>query len=124
MKNAFLGPGEVEFGGYKVQSVEWVDGEWTGAGLWLKAIVTNRRLLVFPEMGDQLQNPLSYVPSDIMKAWNVSLRGKDGIMVLLRDGTHLYMLVDWSQGSKLVRDINQMLVPPMKPRISPRLLPN
>jgi hypothetical protein len=124
MKNPFLELGEIEFGGYKVQTVEWIDGEWTGTGLWLRAIVTNRRLLVFPEIGDQLQNPLTYAPSEIMKAWNVSLRGRDGIMVLLSDGRHLYMLVDWSQGSKLVKDINQMLLPPIKPRISPRPLPN
>jgi hypothetical protein len=42
----------------------------------------------------------------------------------MRGGMHLYMLVDWSQGSKLVKDINQMLLPPLNPRISPRLLPN
>ena len=91
-------------------------------GRRLRATVTNRRLLVFPELGVYPQDYDSINPADIMKVWNVSLQGRDGILIRLRDGRCLHMLVDWSQGSKLVRDIDLMLMAPIKPRISPRLL--
>jgi hypothetical protein len=32
--------------------------------------------------------------------------------------------VDWSQGRKLAKDINEMLTPRVAPRIAPRLPPN
>jgi hypothetical protein len=114
--------GEYELGVYKVQYVQWVDGEWRGKGYWLRAIVTNRRLLVFPE-----QNAVSMesiTPEQITRAWNVCLRGRDGLMVELNDYRRLYMLVDWSQGRKLAKDINEMLTPRAAPRIAPRLPPS
>lgn len=118
----FLEPGEFQYGTYKVQYVEWLNDEWTGTGFWLRAAVTNRRLMVFPEMGVYPQDYDTINPSDIMKVWNVSLQGRDGILIRLRDNRCLHLLVDWSQGSKLVRDIDMMLMTPIKPRISPRLL--
>ncbi|MEZ4667086.1 MAG: hypothetical protein R3E39_04060 [Anaerolineae bacterium] len=122
MTPEYLEPGEFPYGTYKVQYVEWQNEEWTGTGFWLRATVTNRRLLVFPELGVYPQDYDSINPADIMKVWNVSLQGRDGILIRLRDGRCLHMLVDWSQGSKLVRDIDLMLMAPIKPRISPRLL--
>jgi hypothetical protein len=120
--NGLFEPGEYQLGRYKVQYVEWTDGEWQGEGYWLQAIVTNRRLLVFPEKNTQKVEAIT--PSGITRAWNVSLRGRDGLMVELTDFRRLYMLVDWSQGSKLLRDIKEMLTPRVQPRISPRLRPN
>ncbi len=121
--NKLFETGEYELGRYKVQYVEWKDGEWSGTGYWLRAVVTNHRLLVFPEKGPQDQDVEIIYPDHITRAWNVCLRGRDGLMVELNDYRRLYMLVDWSQGGKLVRDINEMLTPPAKPRIAPRLDP-
>ena len=114
--------GEYQLGCYKVQYVEWTDGEWSGSGYWLRAIVTNHRLLVFPEHNTITTE--SILPDKITRAWNVCLRGRDGLMVELSDFRRLYMLVDWSQGNKLLRDINEMLAPRAIPRISPRLRAN
>jgi hypothetical protein len=113
--------GEYPLGSYKVQYVTWTNGEWCGNGYWLRALVTNRRLLVFAENGIRSSKVEAITPADVTKVWNVCLQGRDGIMVALKDDRRLYLLVDWSQGSKLVRDINNMLATPVKPRIVPRL---
>lgn len=122
MTGNYLESGEFQYGSYKVQYVEWLNSEWNGTGFWLRAIVTNRRLLVFPEFGSYPQDFDDIKPSDIMKAWNVSLKGRDGILIRLGDSRCLHLLVDWSQGGKLVRDIHKMMIAPAQPRISPRLL--
>jgi hypothetical protein len=123
MENSLLENDEYRIGDYKVQYVRWFDDEWAGTGYWLSATITNQRLLVFPEFGGQ-ERPTEVIPSTaIRRVWNVCLRGRDGVMVALKDGRRLYMLVDWSQGSKLVRDMQDMLTPPTKPRIRPRILP-
>jgi len=117
--NPFFEAGEYELGGYKVQFVEWIAGEWHGTGYWLRAIVSNHRLLVFPERNTHSVE--SIMPDQITRVWNVCLQGRDGLMVELNDHRRLYMLVDWSQGGKLARDINEMLTPRAQPRIAPRL---
>ncbi len=122
MIDSYLEAGEFQYGCYKVQYVDWLEEEWAGSGFWLQATVTNKRLLVYPELGVYPQDYETIQPTDIMKVWNVSLRGKDGILIRLRDGRCMHLLVDWSQGGKLVRDIDKMMVSPVKPRISPRLI--
>jgi len=117
--NPLFEAGEYQLGRYKVQFVEWMDGEWCGTGYWLRAIVTNQRLLVYPEQN--AVNTEIITPDKITRAWNVCLRGRDGLMVELNDLRRLYMLVDWSQGGKLAKDINEMLTPRAHPRIAPRL---
>ncbi len=122
MGSSFLESGEFQYGCYKVQYVEWANEEWTGTGFWLQATVTNRRLVVFPELGVYPQDYEAIQPNEITKVWNVSLAGRDGVLIRLRDNRCLHMLVDWSQGSKLVRDIDKMMISPVKPRISPRMV--
>lgn len=120
MAKHLLDFGEYVLGSYKVQYASWMNGEWFGAGHWLRALVTNRRLLIAPET---YRHDLTetIIPPDIRRVWNLCLGRRDGVLVALNDGRHLYMLVDWSQGNKLVRDINEMLTPPLKPHIVPRL---
>lgn len=120
MTHEGLAIGEFSFGRYHVQVVEWAGGEWQGKGYWLRATVTNHRLLVYPDFGGLLRPQEDIVSSDIARVWNVSLGGRDGIMVLLKEGRALHLLVDWSQGSKLARDIREMIAPPQRPRILPR----
>ena len=121
MKNGLLSVDEYPFGYYKVQHVAWEHGEWHDTGYWLNAVVTNHRLIIFPgvDQNGDIQDALQ--PIDIRKVWNVCLKGRDGIMIALRNGKRLYMVVDWSQGNRLVKDLNEMLAPPITPRISPRL---
>lgn len=119
-----LGIGEFSFGRYQVQVVEWSEGEWQGRGYWLRALVTNRRLLVYPDFGGLLRPHENISSTEISRVWNVSLGGRDGIMVILKEGRVLHLLVDWGQGSKLARDIREMITPPLHPRILPRFVGN
>jgi len=122
MPHELFEAGEYKLGGYKVQFAHWEGGEWCGAGYWQRAVVTNRRLLVFPDARhtDQAQKIAS---DDIVRVWNICLGKRDGVLVSLKDGLRFYMLVDWSQGSKLVRDIQEMIALPLHPRIAHRLRP-
>jgi hypothetical protein len=113
--------GEYALGSYTVRYADWDNGEWFGVGPWLKAVVTNRRLLLFSEASSQRDR---IEPEQIRRVWNLCLGRRDGVMVALKDGRRLYMLVDWSQGNKLAKDIREMLTPPLKPRIAPRLQPS
>jgi hypothetical protein len=122
MNARLLDADEYPFGYYKVQRVEWNQGEWSETGYWLNAVVTNHRLIISPAFDEQTPTRDVFRPLDIRKVWNVSLKGRDGIMIARRDGKRLYMLVDWSQGNKLVKDLNEMLAPPIRPRIMPRLM--
>lgn len=124
MHKKLLESDEYQYGIYKVQPVEWADGDWRGSGLWLRALVTNHRLLLLPEKNAQSAHNQSIRAAEIARVWNVCLQGRDGIMVQYRNGGRIYLLVDWSQGGKLVKDLNTMLQPGAKPRILPRLLPN
>jgi hypothetical protein len=116
-----LETGEYLLGRYKVQYMGWMNGEWQGEGYWQRALVTNRRLLVYPETAQHFGFTDAVMPGEIVKAWNLSMGRRDGILLLLKDKRRLYLLVDWSQGHKLVRDINDLLRPPVRPRIVPRL---
>lgn len=113
---------ELSLGRYKVQRVYWEHGEWSQAGYWVNAMVTNRRLIFYPTQSETTQNRKSLKAADISSAWNVCLGGRDGLLIVLKDGRELYMLVEWSQGNRLARDVNQMLLPPVQPRITPRLV--
>lgn len=122
MTTFLLETDEIELGAYKIQRVDWESGEWFGTGYWVRAVVTNRRLVIYPEQASDTGNRRIVHASDIRKVWNVCLKGRDGVLISLKNRTYLYMLVEWSQGSKLTRDIKFMLFPPVQPRILPRLL--
>lgn len=118
-KHAFES-GEYLLGNYKVKPANWMNGKWFSTEHWIRAMVTNRRLLLAPEL-HRYDKPEAITHGDIFRVWNLCLGRRDGVMVVLRDGRRLYMLVDWSQGSKLARDIKEMIAPPLKPHIIPRL---
>jgi hypothetical protein len=86
----------------------------------MRLIVTNRRLLLLPDNPRDPLSPLDMSETDIVRVWNVCLGRRDGIIMALASGRLLYLFVDWSQGSKLVTDIREMLTPPLNPRIAPR----
>src|SRR5262245_46328271 len=79
MNSDFLEPDEYAFGYYKVQRVEWEHGEWHETGYWLNAVVTNHRMVMYPRESTKSRKTLQ--PLDIRKAWNVCLKGRDGIMI-------------------------------------------
>jgi hypothetical protein len=120
MFKTILESGEYSLGNYRVQYAHWINGKWSGSGHWLNVLVTNRRLLLLTEMNGQMERREKIDPAEIVGVWNLCLGRRDAILVALQDGRQLYMLVDWSQGYKLARDINDMLAVPLKPHIRPR----
>jgi hypothetical protein len=113
--------GEYQLGCYMVQFARFTPRGWDGGGPWLRAIVTNLRLLVLSENSEPRYSPISITCADIVKIWNVNLGRRNGVILLLKKRRLLYFLVDWGQGSKLVQDVKEMLAPPVQPRIAPRL---
>jgi hypothetical protein len=116
-----LEQGEYELGCYLVQYARWTKSGWDSGGPWLRAVVTNHRLLIAAEGSRPYLSPISIAPADIVKIWNVSLGRRNGVILLLKKRRLLYFLVDWGQGSKLVADVKEMLAPPVKPRIAPHV---
>lgn len=116
-----LEQGEYQLGGYLVQYARWTKRGWDGGGPWMRAIVTNHRLLIASEGSRPYLSPISLAPTDIVKIWSVSLGRRSGVIVLLKKRRLLYFLVDWGQGSKLVADVKEMLTPPIQPRIAPHV---
>ncbi len=110
---------EYQLGGYLVQYARWTKRGWDHGGPWMRAIVTNHRLLIAADGNRPYFSPISIGPSDLVKIWSVSLGRRSGVILLLKKRRLLYFLVDWGQGSKLVSDVKEMLAPPVAPRIAP-----
>jgi hypothetical protein len=90
----------------------------------MRALVTNQRLVFMPDEPHDArapQSPTSIERTDIRLAWSVALGRRDGAIIALGNGQLVYLFIEWSQGAKLVRDIREMLTPPVQPRILPRL---
>lgn len=95
---------EHELGRYRVRFARFDRGRWQSYGPWMEAFITDRRFLVCPDRG----TPMTILPRSIMRVWRVCLGKRDGGILLLRNGTLLYFYVDWSQGAKLVKDLQHM----------------
>lgn len=116
-----LHQGEYMLGRYKIRFVHFTSLGWDTIGGWMRAIVTNRRLLFLPEDAYEVA-PAAIDAADIARVWHVGLGNRDGLIVGLRGGQLIYMFVEWSQGTRLSRDIREMIAPPIQPRIHPRPL--
>jgi hypothetical protein len=116
-----LEQGEYELGCYRVQHARWTVRGWDSGGPWMRAVVTNQRLLLAADGNRPYFSPISITPTDLVKIWNVNLGRRNGVIILLKKRRLLYLLVDWGLGSKLVADVKEMIAPPVKPRILPHL---
>ena len=103
---------EKQLNRYKVQAVQFTNGEWRTHGPWMRLIVTDRRLVVFPDHAPQQAKHLVIYPQMIARAWSVCLGKRDGTVIALKSGQLLYFYVHWSESVKLVRDIQALLKPP------------
>ncbi len=102
-------PDEKHLGRYKVQYVKFDTGEWRPYGPWMRVIVTNQRLIFFPDHAPQHARQLVIYPQMIARVWSSCLGKRDGGVIALNSGQLLYFYVHWSESSKLIRDINRML---------------
>lgn len=115
-----LEQGEYQISRYKVRVAHFTSLGWSASGPWMRATVTNRRILLLP---DDLQVPMEMMEipaSSIHRIWNACLSGRNGVIMSLKDRQLLYLVVEWSQGPRLEKDVREMLVPPAQPRITPR----
>lgn len=115
-----LQQGEYRLGRYRVRFARFTSLGWDTQGPWMRAIVTNRRLIFVPEDATSDVAPLEIAPGGIVRTWNVCLGRRDGLIIALKSGQMLYMFVDWGQGARLGRDMRELLTPPLQPRITPR----
>lgn len=121
MDNSYLEPDEHPIETYTVQYVQWLNDTWIGQGDWLQAVVTNRRLLLIPSQNSLRGKVESIRHQDVGNVWNLCLGKRDGVLLRLKNRQHLYLYVDWGQGSKLVHNLNERIAPATRPRILPRL---
>jgi hypothetical protein len=116
--------GEYPLGSYKIRFARFTPLGWEMRGSWMRAIVTNQRVVFMPDVLEDTQaahSPTSIARMEMRLAWNVCLGRRDGAILALQNGQLVYLYVEWSQGAKLVRDIHEMLAPPVQPRILPRM---
>jgi len=105
---------------YRVQLTEFVNSGWALNGPWMRAAITNRRLILLPEVSDYNCDPTTIPLTEIRKIWNVGLGRKDGVMLALKSGERLHMFVDWNQGQKLMRATREMMS--VRPVFHPKYL--
>lgn len=116
--NESLQQGEYRLGRYRARFARFTTLGWETQGPWMRAVVTNRRLLFIPEDGSVA--PLEFAAGSIARTWNVALGRRDGLIIALKSGELLYLFIDWGQGPRLGRDLRELLTPPLQPRIAPR----
>lgn len=114
-----LEPGEYRLSRYRVCFARFTSLGWANQGPWMQAIITNRRALFVPEEANSGAAPLELAASGIARVWNVCLGRRDGLIIALKTGQLLHLFVDWGQGARLGRDLRELLMPPLQPRIVP-----
>lgn len=115
--------GEYQLGSYRVQFAHMTNTGWSGTGPWMRAILTNRRFLLIPvtslDNTDKPQKATIIHLADVAKVWMACLGLHSGIMLTLNSGHHLHLFVDWSEGRRMMREMQASLAN-FPPRISPR----
>lgn len=101
--------GEYQIERYRVKLTQLDTDGWSSDSPWLRAVITNRRLLLVPEEDQNDCSPVVIPLAEIQKVWNIGLGRKDGLMLYLKTGQRVHMFVDWNQGRKLMRDTQEMM---------------
>ena len=100
-------PGEHKIGEYRVRLARFEHGEWQPHGPWLATMVTDLRLVMMAE--DRDQSPMTILPRSIARVWHACIGKRDGGIIMLKTGHLFYFYVDWSQGARLVNDLEYMM---------------
>jgi hypothetical protein len=98
--------GEYPIGQYSVRLAIMSRVGWTENGPRLRALVTNRRLILIPDGMTQLK-PASIPVEQIKRAWSLTLGKRDGMMISLKLGHSIYLFVE--QGSDITQDLGTLL---------------
>ncbi|HLU08479.1 MAG TPA: hypothetical protein VK003_02350 [Oceanobacillus sp.] len=108
--------GEHILGSYQLQVARRTDSGWTVTIPPLYALVTNQRLILWP------QTRRSYPPASIprnyvVKVTPVVLDHRNAVLLQLKTGHDLYLIVGLSEGGPFVDMVKKMLTPPLLGRI-------
>lgn len=118
-----LDSGEYLVGQYKVRIATFTRWGWQGDdSAWMQALITNHRLLLLPENPTEhaAHSPLAFSNQDLKSVWNACLGRRDGVILERSNGQLLHLLVHWAQGAKMARDLKEILIPTITPRIRPQ----
>lgn len=110
--------GEYQIERYRVKLTQLENQGWTSNSPWLRAVITNRRLILIQEEDEKNCPPMTIPLAEIQKVWNIGLGRKDGLMLYLKTGQRMHMFVDWNQGRKLMKDTQEMM------SVTPGAMPN
>lgn len=102
-----LEAGEHKIGEYRVRLARYQQGRWQSSGPWLNLIISNMRLVMAAENGQQA--PMTILPASIVRVWHACIGKRDGGILMLKTGHLFYFYVDWSQGARLVHDLEVMM---------------
>jgi hypothetical protein len=108
--------GERILGSYQLQIARRTDSGWTVTIPPLYALVTNQRLILWP------QTRRSYPPASIPRGYvvkvnPVTLDHRNAVLLQLKTGHEVYMIVSLSEGGPFVEMVKKMLTPPLLGRI-------
>jgi hypothetical protein len=114
--------GERILGNYHLQIARRSDSGWTVTIPPLYALVTNHRLILWPQTRRSYP-PASIPRSYIVKVSTVALERRNAVLIQLKTGHEFYVIVGLSEGGPFVDMINKMLTPPLLGRIFAARLP-
>lgn len=104
-----LQQGEQYLGRYKVRFARFGRGGWQSFGPWMRAMVTDRRLIVLPDEAQAEREPMVIASRSIDRVWQACLGKRDGGIIQLHSGELLYFYVEWSEAARLVKDLKLMV---------------
>jgi hypothetical protein len=113
MVSELLETGEAQLGRYRIQFARMSRQGWIGEGPWMQGVLTNQRFLMIPESTltgrGKIHPPTIINLNDVTKIWLACLGQHSGIVLSLKSGHHLHLFADWTEGRKMMRDVQANL---------------
>jgi hypothetical protein len=114
--------GEKTLGSYQLQIARRTISGWTVTVPPLHALVTNYRLILWPQTRRQYP-PASIPRSYIVSVNNVQLEHRNAVLLRLKTGHEVNVIVSLSEGGPFTEMVQRMLTPPFLGRIFAARLP-
>lgn len=122
VRTDLLVKGERTLGNYQLQIARRTDSGWTVTIPPLHALVSNHRLILWPQT--RRPYPPASIPSSYIISVNtVQLDHRTAVLIRLKTGHEVYIIVATSDGGPLAETIQRMLTPPIRGRVYRAQLP-
>ncbi|CAG1770642.1 hypothetical protein BAC2_01191 [uncultured bacterium] len=122
VRTDLLVKGERTLGNYQLQIARRADSGWTVTIPPLHALVSNYRLILWPQT--RRPYPPASIPSSYIISVNtVQLDHRTAVLIRLKTGHEVYIIVATSDGAPLAETIQRMLTPPIRGRVYRAQLP-